>query len=137
MTPDPQETTLATPVVARIHVRRLTILLLFTLVVPIAVAVLIDVTVSGGVLNSSATGRFVAVGVGVDSASVNSAQQFGGQVLNTHYVRVQARYQGYPGLGRHYLAWLEAGAGADTQTWLGDNGAATMWQSGIVGTVWM
>lgn len=28
-------------------------------------------------------------------------------------------YSGLPGVGRHYLTWLEQGAGSDTQTWSG------------------
>lgn len=48
---------------------------------------------------------------------------------NTHY-------RGFPGLGYHYLAWLERGAGADTQTWYGDNNGPTVQQSGIFGEVW-
>lgn len=97
--------------------------------------VLVTAHVSGGVLNSSASGRFIAVGVGVDSTSVNSAQHFGDQTLNTSYMKVNAYYAGKPGIGKHFLAWLERGAGADTQTWLGDNNDPTAYQSRITGTI--
>lgn len=35
---------------------------------------------------------------------------------------LSADYKGYPGLGRHYLAWLERSAATGTGTWYGDNG---------------
>ena len=38
-------------------------------------------------------------------------------------------------LGRHFLAWLEYGAGSGTQTWFGVNSPTTFIQSGIIGTV--
>lgn len=77
----------------------------------------------------------VSVGVGVDSTTVFSGligreSLAGASVIN----QIQASYNGYPGLGRHFLAWLERGAGADTQTWSGDAGG-TVLQSGIHGSV--
>lgn len=37
--------------------------------------------------------------------------------------------------GRHYLAWLERGAGAATNTWAGDNNNPTFQQTGITGAI--
>jgi hypothetical protein len=75
------------------------------------------------------------VGVGVDSTSANSAQIV---ELNTTQVANQplgfgARYEGFPGVGRHFLAWLEHSAATATTTWIGDNGDATLQQAGISG----
>jgi hypothetical protein len=44
-----------------------------------------------------------------------------------------AYYAGTPGVGRHFLTWLEIGWTSGTQTWIGTSLPATL--SGIVGTV--
>lgn len=55
------------------------------------------------------------------------------QVTNLVMVS-QAEWRGHPGIGRRFLAWLEKGTGAGgTQTWSGDGGSPTSFQSGIVG----
>lgn len=99
--------------------------------------VIVSAVATGGVVNSGIAGRFIAVGVGVDTTAANSAQLFGNQCVNTTYMKVHAYYSGYPGVGRHVFPWLEYGAGADTQSWLGDNGAPTAYQNGISGEVWL
>ncbi|MBI3272286.1 MAG: hypothetical protein HYZ53_25065 [Planctomycetes bacterium] len=45
-----------------------------------------------------------------------------------------ARYVGNPGIGYHYLAWLEATTGTVNATWYGDNGSS-LFQSGLVAEV--
>jgi hypothetical protein len=79
-----------------------------------------------------------AVGIGIDSTTVNSAQTFGGSApaagaslsgLN------MAIYEGVPGLGRRTLVWLEWSSAAGTTTWYGD-AAGVGTQAGITGTVW-
>lgn len=86
----------------------------------------------------SSTSVSAAVGVGVDSATVNSAAVFGGSVSNNvgvSGVQLNARYLGFPGVGRHTLVWLENGKGNGiTTTFIGDNGADYV-QSGITGEV--
>lgn len=77
----------------------------------------------------------LAVGVGVDSTAVNSADLFGGAVqgsVSTLTEPVLAFYDGIPGLGRHYLAWLEYSQAAGTTSWYGDDGG-TAAQAGITG----
>lgn len=89
--------------------------------------------VTAAFLNSSATKRVAQVGIGVDSTTVNSA--INGQNMataNDAQSLGTATYVGFPGVGRHFLAWLERGAGADTQTWYGDDGGVIT-QAGIVG----
>ena len=85
--------------------------------------------------NSTATQRNCGSGIGISSTTVNSA-----------YLRVnttgnngqsgfpKSSYFGCPGLGYYYLAWLEYGAGTDTQTWYGDAGIVPL-QTGIDGVV--
>lgn len=85
---------------------------------------------------SSGISRQIAAGVGVSSTTVNSTQIENQNPVgcnNTGHFQT-SHYAGYPGAGRYYLAWLEIGGGADTQTWYGDNGLTTL-QSGIQGFI--
>lgn len=96
----------------------------------------VEATVQGVAQNSTSTLRQVAVGIGVDSvaAPVAGSQMIAldGAGAGNAYGLPRAHYVGYAGIGRHYLAWLEIGAGSDTQTWYGDNGSSVV-QTGIVG----
>lgn len=83
--------------------------------------------------NSTATERGVAVGIGLDSTTVFSGVSGFISVAGNAKAISGAAYTGLPGLGRHFLAWLERGDGTDVQTWYGDNGGA-MLQSGIQGS---
>jgi hypothetical protein len=87
--------------------------------------------------STTTTGGFES-NVGIDSTTVGSAQVKGAAQLTNAYVRVTGEYKGYPGLGRHALVWLEAGAGSGTQTFFGDDGGpfVTARISAISGTVW-
>lgn len=69
------------------------------------------------------------VGVGVDETGTNSAQLYN-SVLTTVYIPTLAFYQGYPGIGFHYLAWLEQSTGAIC-TFYGDEHG----QSGLLGSL--
>lgn len=79
-----------------------------------------------------------SIGVGVDSTTVNACSAIGYFPINTdndtavHYGSGQAFYCGVPSAtpGRHYLAWLELGA--DSATFIGDNGNPSAIQSGAV-----
>lgn len=85
---------------------------------------------SGGVMG-------VGVGVGVDSTTVNSAQIM--RFINTPGVGIRcgpdAFYRGYPGIGYHFLSWLEFSDASGTTTWYGDGGVPTRLQAGIFGEV--
>lgn len=72
-----------------------------------------------------------SVGVGVDSATANSAQRMG----SNNAGQTTAEYNGFPGLGYHYLAWLEISEASGTTTWSGDNNV-TYTQSGLRARVW-
>jgi hypothetical protein len=95
----------------------------------------VEARVIGRASSSTSTFRSVTTAVGVDSTSVAS-----GLITNIRcsvdvIIAPVAVYEGIPGVGRHFLAWLERGAGVDTQTWYGDAGVPTVVQAGILGSV--
>jgi hypothetical protein len=82
--------------------------------------VMVHASLSTICVNSTATLRVVRVAIGLDSATVPAA----GTLRDIIYVGAaisapKATFDGYPGLGRHVLTWLEQGAGEDTMTWYG------------------
>jgi hypothetical protein len=88
----------------------------------------------GAVGTSGATSRTCQTGVGLDSTTVNSANTYSKIVsTNTDIKNGTAEYMDVVSAGRHTLVWLEQGAGADTQTWYGDQ--AGVMQTGISGEV--
>lgn len=93
------------------------------------------------VINSTTTARRCSVGIGLDSTTVNSALFMNNSAVIDVRTNLSAHFFGWsPGtgskLGYHYLSWLEYGAGANTQTWYGDNGDADTMQSGLIAKVW-
>ncbi len=94
--------------------------------------VLAHVTHKG--INSTITQRAIGAGIGLDRRNANDAITYINQlVTNAFALLVVADYVGLPAEGRHYLAWLEVGAGGDTQTFVGDNGPTLA--TGITGNV--
>lgn len=97
----------------------------------------VEAMVLGSGRNTSASIR-IYVGIGLDVTNANAtgviAAQQNTQVANivTH---LTASWRGYPGVGRHFLAWLEGSEASGTTTWLGDNGVPTVVQSGISGGI--
>lgn len=80
--------------------------------------------------NTNAT---FASGIGLDSTTANSARLFGSGAAGAGQAAT-AWYADWPGVGYHYLAWLEISQASGTTTWYGDNGL-TYWQSGMVAEV--
>lgn len=85
---------------------------------------------------NNAGGNNFVVAVGLDSTSAKASDSVTGWVATAAAsiacVPV-AEYVGLPGLGRHFLAWLEETlAAVGTTTWNGDGGVSTI-QSGILG----
>jgi hypothetical protein len=76
-------------------------------------------------INSTATLRLVATGIGIDSTVFNSGTlQTGAGCTSTMDGRPVAHInESQIGLaiGQHFAAWLERGDGTDTQTFYGDN----------------
>jgi hypothetical protein len=77
------------------------------------------------------------VGVGVDSITTFSGiRQVGyNNNLNALFGPIGGSYSGFPGIGYHYLAWLEKGADGTTCTFLGDDGGNDT-MSGLDAIVW-
>lgn len=74
-------------------------------------------------------------GVGIDSKTVNSAQQRWGYAVGTSVnvvFTLSAQYCGIPGLGYHAVNWIEYGGnnGTSDVTFFGDNGGALL-QTGL------
>lgn len=96
---------------------------------------LVSATIVAGSSNSSGLVE-ARVAVGLDSVTtmatgaLNTKQA--SQVANG-ISAMMATWVGYPGLGRHYLSWLELSVAAGTTTFYGDSGAPTTQQSGLVG----
>lgn len=94
----------------------------------------IKAEVKGSASNNTNTVN-ASVGVGIDATDANSAQVEGAAAgLNFPYASY-AIYSGYPGIGYHYLQWLEISqAGIGITTFTGDNGQ-TYRQAGMRVTV--
>lgn len=77
------------------------------------------------------------VGVGVDSTTALSNIRQVGYNSNAGglFGPIGGSYVGFPGIGYHYLAWLEKGADGTTCTFLGDDGGNDT-LSGLDATVW-
>lgn len=87
-------------------------------------------------LCSSDQAAWFGSGVGVDSTSTNSAQTFAAVIIYANDLHNSlGTYAGYPGIGYHYLAWLEIGYTGGTQTHWGDAGQPA--QTGLTAEVEM
>jgi hypothetical protein len=88
----------------------------------------------------SSINQYAGIGIGLDSTTTHAIESqngvgFTGNTDDFPTINLKASYSGYPGLGYHYLAWLESGAGAGTQTWYGTNGDTSSFKTGMTGTM--
>jgi hypothetical protein len=93
--------------------------------------------VASVVENSTSTRRLVIHAIGIDATwSTTAATATMQSVIGneTFYNLPTVQFNGYAGLGYHKFVWLERGAGADTQTWVGSNSGA-LTGSGIAGEI--
>lgn len=74
--------------------------------------------------NSTSSNRLVSVAIGLDGLTIPDECMYPLQQADNAGGRkpLISDYIGFPGLGVHYLAWLEKGSGSDTQTWFGSTG---------------
>lgn len=79
---------------------------------------------------ASNSGNTEVVGIGIDSTTVSSAQVHNG--TNGSVTPCSSHYRGCPGVGRHYIAWLEKQSGGTT-TWFGNPSGMS---NGLIGAVW-
>ncbi len=75
----------------------------------------------------------VAVGIGIDSSSTNSALTFGAALINS-FAQPIAEYEGFPGIGYHTVRALEASQATGTTTWASNTGVAYV-QTGLAGFI--
>ena len=95
----------------------------------------VEAHVYASVVNSTTTARNTRSGISIDSTTTTNSATVSESINVTSVQRGEphAAYKGYPGLGYHYLTWLEQGGGTDTQTWTGDNAAGR--ETGIFGEI--
>jgi hypothetical protein len=79
-------------------------------------SVFVDIFNTTSAVNCSA-------GIGLDD-DTNIADVHGGACPAAGFGTARALYSGSPGLGYHYLQWLEASDAAGTTFWYGDNGGS-------------
>lgn len=92
----------------------------------------VSVSVQGLASNSGTVE--MAVGVGLNSTTVNSANTFGATNPTGANMSMHAHYRGQPGIGRRFFPWLEISEAGGTTTWRGDNGGVRI-QTGMFGEV--
>ncbi len=85
-------------------------------------------------LGGNSSGGQIAVGVGIDSPSSNSAQLMSGSA-NTGFLPMMSQYFGYPGIGYHQINMLEISQAVGTTTFYGTNGL-TYERAGMTGEIW-
>lgn len=96
----------------------------------------VGISVLGQATNNTATVRGVSVGIGINRITTNDADRIArGNCTSTVLGLCHADLTEVPALGFNFYTWTESGAGADTQTWQGDNNQPTLTQSGMSG-VW-
>lgn len=89
-------------------------------------------------VTSSNTNASVNTGVYVGLDATNAMASGGrgalfGNVGTDERAQQSATWTGFPGVGKHFLAWLEYSEATGTTTWYGDDNAPTLEQSGIYG----
>ena len=86
--------------------------------------------------STGGSGVLMRTGVGLDSttAFTGTADTVADSAAGVALCP-KGQYTGMPGIGRHYLSWLEKSTATGTTTWLGDSGGLNL-QSGIQGEVW-
>lgn len=88
------------------------------------------------VYNSTSTFQQAGVGLGINSY-VNAATRTMGVVVANRFLPTAAYYEGYPGLGHRVFNWMEYGAGAETQTWVGNFSGGELYKTGMSGETWL
>lgn len=88
---------------------------------------------SNGSANVIVTG-----GIGLDATNALAADSdaaYQATLAVSTVQQMRASYRGMPGVGRHFLTWLEYSTATGTTTWYGDNNVVTIARSGIQGSV--
>ena len=76
-------------------------------------------------------------GIGLDATNAfNGTPGLAVAPVSGYTCEIASRYNGMPGIGRHFLSLNEVSVASGTTTWYGDNGSPTIFQAGITGEVW-
>lgn len=89
-------------------------------------------------VSNTSTGVSTQAAIGLDSTSAYATGCTPGVtpiVTTSVLFSLISQYRGYPGIGYHYLAWLERSQATGTTTWYGDNNSPTVIQSGMTGII--
>lgn len=97
----------------------------------------VEAVAVGNALNSTGgTISLTAIGFDVTNAFALGSVPAIANTVTGYYTSSVASAKLTPVAGYHFLAWLEySQAGTGTTTWAGDNGTATLIQSGIIGSL--
>lgn len=87
---------------------------------------------------NDAGGTSASASIGLDSVTTPSTDVLGG-VCGANGAgipqQILAEYEGFTGIGRHLLTWLERGAGGGTTTWYGDTFSTYSINGGLRGAI--
>ena len=94
-----------------------------------------QISIGAQVANSTATARYVFIGIGYNSGgtTINNTAVLG-TITSTQQAGITAHVSHMPtSVGFNYYSWLEYGGGADTQMWFGLSGLQVGY---LTGKVW-
>lgn len=83
-----------------------------------------EVFLTGSVYNDTATVENCQIAIGYDSTSAASSSQVYAACSSAFFASSTVAYVHVPAVGKHYYSWLEYGAGAYTQTWIGQTASS-------------
>lgn len=100
----------------------------------------VQVDVNAIFINSTSSYRTTGLGIGLDSKTVDSSSlPVTMSINNITPMPISCRYRGNPGVGFHYLAWLEFAGGTDVRTCYGNGmllpSLPVPMKSGMIGSV--
>ncbi len=84
---------------------------------------------------ANATPTAVIVAIGLDGLSPASGTLIGQRTSGGGVTDPSSSLRTFPAIGYHYYTWLEYSGATGTTTWYGDNGSASLLQSGMHGTI--
>lgn len=93
----------------------------------------IDLTLTANASNGGTINVWAAIGY--DSTTVPVGAPCQSVATNSIVSQLTTRIVHYPGAGSHDYNWLERSTASGTTTWYGDNGDATLLQSGMFGVI--
>lgn len=93
----------------------------------------VDLTLQANGTNGGTINIWSAIGYDSTTVPMNAPSQ--SVATNNIPSQLTTRVVHYPAVGYHYYAWLERSTASGTTVWYGDNGDATLIQSGLFGMV--